>query len=337
MKNIFTMSRFFLTLLIIVLMISCKKENSLQPPASDKEAVFKELWKVIDERYALFDEKQVDWNDVFRQYGERVNGSLTDDQFFQLMSDMLSLLKDGHVSLKSASRQYNYEGFYSGFVKNFSYAVLINNYLKNDYSKAGPVVYKIVNNVGYIYFNSFASPLSTSDIDIVMSNMKDVKGLIIDVRNNLGGNTLMADHLFANFIQQQTLAKFEKIKKGKAHGDFYNARPFYIQPAPMYFGKQVIVLTNRSCYSACNDFVLYMSLLDNVKIWGDQTGGGGSVPNNYLMANGWLLQYSATVTLSPNKVSIEAGIQPDELILMTPIQESAGYDPLLDNAYKALQ
>jgi C-terminal processing protease CtpA/Prc len=80
-----------------------------------------------------------------------------------------------------------------------------------------------------------------------------------------------------------------------------------------------------------------MADLPNVKLFGDQTGGGGSIPQDYLLANGWILQYSATLTQSPGRIALENGILPDELIYITPIQESNGLDPLIDQAFLYLQ
>lgn len=70
---------------------------------------------------------------------------------------------------------------------------------------------------------------------------------------------------------------------------------------------------------------------------GDQTGGGGSIPYNYILANGWKVQYSATITLSSLKEPIENGIIPDISIGINPFEESSGKDPILEKAYSLLR
>ena len=42
--------------------------------------------------------------------------------------------------------------------------------------------------------------------------------------------------------------------------------------------KPVIILTNRSVYSAANEFVKYMKCCPKAKIVGDKTGGGAGLP-----------------------------------------------------------
>ena len=207
----------------------------------------------------------------------------------------------------------------------------------NDYSVSGPVIYKIVNNIGYLYYNSFFNDISDEQVDKIINDMNSVKGLIVDVRSNTGGRSANVNKLFRRFISARRLVKYELKKNGPGHDNFSEPEPYYLDPAATTFTKPVVVLTNRSCFSGCNDFVSYMSELPNVKLMGDQTGGGGSIPYHYILANGWKIQYSATVTLSPDKLSIENGIQPDENIGITPIDETNGRDPILEKAYQSLQ
>lgn len=337
-KSFFSVFVFCAVVAFITLTFSsCKKEFNFKASATNHTAVFNELWKVIDERYALFAVKNVQWNDIYEYYKQLVNDESTDKEFFKLLSGMLDSLRDGHVTLRNQTDTFFYDGFYKPYLHNFSYAVLINNYLHSEFSKSGEIIYKIAGDIGYIYIGSFSKNISDAEIDKVINEMQACKGLILDVRDNLGGNAVLANRLFARFISEKKLVKYEKIKSNIGHEDFYSPQPYYVSPSAVKFLKPVVVLTNRSCFSACNDFVMYMSQLEQVKIFGDQTGGGGSVPYSYLLSNGWQLNYSATVTLSPQLLTIEDGIEPDELITMTPIQESSGFDPLIERAYQYLQ
>ncbi len=320
-----------------VVFSSCEKAFNVTEPSSSKTAVFNEMWKVLDEKYALFPVKKTDWKMVYSQFRGQINDAMTDQDFFKVAGKMIDSLKDGHVTLFSASSVYTYDGFYSLFPANFNYENILNTYLQNDFKTSGPITFKVVNNVGYIYYKSFAVNVSEAQIDTVLDAMKATSGLMIDVRNNTGGNSENADKIFARFINEERLVKYEKIKKGPGHDEFYNPQPHYIQPAGNYYSKKIAVLTNRKCFSTCNDFVLYMSYLLNVKIFGDQTGGGGGVPYDYILANGWKLQYTATQTISPDKVPAETGILPDVNIIITPLEEGNGKDPVIEKAFQYLQ
>jgi Peptidase family S41/Tricorn protease C1 domain len=328
---------FTLTGVLLLAFSSCEKALNLKNTKTNPVAVFDDTWNMMDKHYALFSIKGINWSDSYTEYRARVTNDMTDKALFKVISNMLETLKDGHVTLISPSDTSTYESFYKTYPINFNYKNVINYYLKNDYKISGPAIYKVENNVGYIYYNSFKNDISDEQVDKIFSEMKNTKGLIIDVRNNQGGKSENADKLFKRFISEKKLVKYEVTKKGSAHDDFFDPKPFYLSPTGNYYKNPVCVLTNRSCFSACNDFVLYMSELTNVKLIGDQTGGGGGIPYNYLLPNGWKIQYTATITLSPEKLNIENGIQPTIAIGITPLDESNGKDPILEKAFLLLQ
>jgi hypothetical protein len=323
--------------LTAVMFAGCEKALQLKAPSSKNTVVFEELWELIDQRYALFAVKGINWQQSHEQFMSQVNDNMTTHEFFGVVSHMLDSLKDGHVTLISPQDSFTYDGFYKLYPANFNFPNVLSHYLKNDYKTSGPLIYKITEGVGYIYYSSFAKDVSAEQITAVINEMKDTKGLIIDVRDNTGGNTANADRFFSCFINSPALVKYEKIKKGPGHDNFYDPQPHYVSPASVTYSKPVAVLTNRKCFSACNDFILYMSQLENVRLFGDQTGGGGSIPNQYILANGWSIQYSATLTLSANKAAVENGIAADENITITPIQESNGIDIIIERAFQYLQ
>ena len=69
---------------------------------------FEALWKIVDEHYCFFDYKQheygLDWNAVYNKYNVRARENLNREQLFEVLTDMLGELKDGHVNLSTAQR-----------------------------------------------------------------------------------------------------------------------------------------------------------------------------------------------------------------------------------------
>lgn len=326
-----------LAIAFLVVAPGCEKALNLKDPQSDKVAVFEELWKVMDQHYSMFTFKGVDWNNVHKTYRDQVNDNMTDEQLFQVLAAMLRTLQDGHVVLIAGSDTAYYDGFYRPYPVNFNYDNVVNTYLQNDYQTSGPIIYKTSRDIGYLYYGSFANEITDAQMDKVISDMSGTKGLIVDVRSNTGGSSSNVDKLASRFIAVRTLVKYDLVKSGAGHDDFFDPEPHYLSPAAQFYGRPVIVLTNRMCFSACNDFALYMSGIPNVKLIGDQTGGGGGIPHNYLLSNGWKLQYSATATLSPFKKNIEDGILPYTHIDITQNDELNGRDPILEKAFETLQ
>ena len=72
--------------------------------ANDPRGNFEQLWKIIDEQYCFLDTKGIDWDAVHDEYSKLIIPSMSNDDLFDILSQMLYILKDGHVNLSSASR-----------------------------------------------------------------------------------------------------------------------------------------------------------------------------------------------------------------------------------------
>ena len=85
-------------------------------------------------------------------------------------------------------------------------------------------------------------------------------------------------------------------------GDFSEPYPFYFDPAPsnrIMWGKPVVVLCNRSTFSAANNFVSVMKCLPGVTVAGSTTGGGSGMPFSSELTNGWGVRFSASPVRDP--------------------------------------
>ena len=131
-------------------------------------------------------------------------------------------------------------------------------------------------------------------------------------------------------------------KTGPGHSDFSEPYPITYKPADEYRVKwpgEVVVLTNRSCFSAANNFVSVMKELPNVRIVGAKTGGGGGMPFSSELPNGWSIRFSACPILNARGEVIENGIDPSEgCEVHAPEEELAiGKDAILDFAIDLLK
>ena len=192
----------------------CRKSVGLNNPSPTAAAVFDEVRDVINSRYSLFSEKNINWDSTAAFYRAQLSDNSTDKALFTLVNKMITTLKDGHVALLSGADTAVYTSFYSTYPRNFNLQAVLNNYLKNIYQSAGPIIYKVENNIGYLYYRSFEDLLTDNVLDSIMMAMKSTKGLIIDVRSNTGGNAANAAKLFSRFITSKMLTKYEVFKRG---------------------------------------------------------------------------------------------------------------------------
>ena len=116
-------------------------------------------------------------------------------------------------------------------------------------------------------------------LDQVLNRMALCHGLIIDVRSNGGGSLTNVDRLASRFFNERTLVGYIAHKKGPGHNDFSPLHPKHVESSDrVRYQKPVVVLTNRGCYSATNEFVSIMKYAPNVTVIGDKTGGGSGLP-----------------------------------------------------------
>jgi C-terminal processing protease CtpA/Prc len=294
---------------------------------------FVAIWKIMDEHYCFFQYKGVDWDKVFSEYSQRVNDNMSDESLFHLMNEMLAELEDGHVNLYTPFDVGRYWKWHEDYPPNFD-SGLIDNYLNKDYSIAGGIRYKILNdNVGYMYYGDFSSSLGETNLDYIIDKFAVCSGIILDVRDNGGGLLNNAEKLAARFINEKTLVGYIQHKTGKGHNDFSQPFPRYIEPSTrLRYQKPVIVLTNRGCFSATNEFVNAMRYCPNITILGDKTGGGSGLPFNSEIPNGWMVRFSACPSFDADMQQIEFGIEPDVHVALTESDYQKGKDTLIETA-----
>ena len=300
---------------------------------------FDQLWKIIDERYCFLDYKGIDWKKIGERKRKFIEPEMDDRDLFQVLSDMLYELQDGHVNLTSTDNQTHFD-FWLDSPRNFSEATIESNYyLGQNYQQTAGFKYKILNDkVGYIYYEKFSEGIDNNDLDRVFSYFSNCKGLIIDVRQNSGGNATNSAKIASRFTEKIILTGYICHKTGPGHNDFSEPYAIYLEPAKgIRWQKKVAVLTNRHSYSATNDFVNHMRCLPNVTIVGDKTGGGSGMPFSSELPNGWTIRFSASPHFDKNMNHIEWGINPDVKVDINYKDEANGFDTIIEEARKLLK
>lgn len=298
---------------------------------------FEALWNIIDKNYCFFEFKEIDWLSVYDDYESRVTSEMSSESLFKLMGEMLAELKDGHVNLTASHDITRYWEWHENYPPNFD-SDIQKNYLQNDYGITSGMRYKIFeDNIGYIYYGSFSNDVSDSGLDQILNRMAICKGLIIDVRNNGGGSLSNVEKIASRFFNERTHIGYISHKIGPGHNDFSELYPKYIESSNrIRYQKPVIVLTNRGCYSATNEFVSIMRYANKVTTIGDKTGGGSGLPFSSELPNGWSIRFSASPMFNANKEHIEFGIEPDIFVNMSQADMEENRDTMIEKARELL-
>lgn len=191
---------------------------------NNAEGNFQALWSIINDHYCFFDYKAktigLDWNQVYKKYHDRLSPNMNTYQLFEVLGEMLSELQDGHVNLFATHDVARNWSWHEDYPANFNDSVH-QLYLGTDYRIASSLRYKILDdNIGYIYCGSFSSALGDGNISQAMLYLAECKGLIVDVRQNGGGDLTNADKLASHFTNKKLLVGYMSHKTGPGHQDF---------------------------------------------------------------------------------------------------------------------
>ena len=307
-----------ITHLTFACLFICSCENVLLEDnlaTTNPKENFEYFWNEINENYAYFKLKDVDWNLVKINYENGIYEGITDDSLFNLMSNMLGELNDGHNNLISDfNKSYSYV-IYSGN-DNYDRRIVYENYVSESEHETGPFMHSFLGNgqIGYIRFNEFTGMVKDEHLDIILNRFDTTEGLIIDIRENPGGSPSDIFNILSRFTEQETLVYYTRYKLSTTdHDSFSEPSAAYLQPSDkVRYTKKVMILIDSGTYSAGSFFSLATKALPQLTLIGDTTGGGLGLPNGGQLPNGWMYRFSVTQALNLAKnPEWENGVPPD--------------------------
>ncbi|MGM0647378.1 MAG: S41 family peptidase [Bacteroidota bacterium] len=308
------MNNRLLLLACIPLLLACEKvffEDDLQ--SDDPYDNFDYLWTECDQKYSFFDYKNIDWEAIRGQYRDMLYPEMSDDSLFKVMGAMLRELKDDHVNLIS-SLNISYYGNYKSGPDNFEWRVIADHYLPQNHYRSGPFRHDFIrgDSIAYIRLPSFTGNANNDNLNFMLKRYQHTKGIIFDIRENGGGSIADIYRILSRFVDQKTLLYSSRIKNGPGHNDFTAPKPVYLSPSEeTTYHKKVILLADRSSYSASSFTCLAARAIPNIVFMGDTTGGGLGIPNGGQLPNGWRYRFSVTQTIDNQGNNFEAGVPPE--------------------------
>ncbi len=330
-----TLIQYFILLVVLSLASSCEKLLMQPDPANTPMNNFQVLWDNLDRKYSFFTYKNVDWDSIYDMYYPLINDELQDTSLFRILGEMLLSLEDIHTDMWSSFDRINYD-ISDQYPKNFSMSILDKEYLGFYAGLKEGIKFKVIDSIGYLYIGSFTPEITDQGFREIIDELGDVKGYIIDVRNNDGGNSNNGLIIANHFFDSTRLVKINHFKTGPGHNDFSPVKQYISPTESLRINKQTVILANRYCFSAANTFVCWMSMLPHVQVIGDTSGGGGGTPYFSELPNGWQYRFSATQSFRPDGLNLDLGVPPDIVVNQTSRDTRHNEDSLLKYALKLL-
>lgn len=219
------------------------------------------------------------------------------------------------------------------------------------------------NNIAYIQLNSFLYP-SKDHIEQTfinnLPNLKNSKGIIIDIRNNRGGSDssweLIAKYLITDkefqvpckFYSKKNIStyvvwgkynpKYNNYTKGIAMEEIVHPNYKNEIPDSLKLNQPLIVLSGKYTGSAAEDFLLLMKETRHALIIGTPSVGCMSEPIVYPLGEEYGFMFSIKkYVLYDGKQPIDTGILPDIYIEENLTDYKNGTDIVLNKAIKELK
>ncbi len=330
--------------------LSCEKIVMHPKPGTDNLSIFNEYAKICIEKFALEEVKGVNLIELADSIRPYVTDNLSEKELFDLMGIFVDRMQEGHTNLGTID--FDLKKSYYWFL---GYPSAFNFLIANDYYygvNANPNVQIIAPvddlfelwygflpqdpEIGYIRLVSFDMNISDEQLETMMAYLKDAKGIIIDVRDNIGGYMELVGRLSRYFTENEVKVGTNYIKNGPGANDFAPT-VMRIQPSGSAntFTKPVVVLHNRITFSSGSLFCLTMTAFPNVTTIGQVYGGGtGEIVDGFL-ANGWHWVISTSNFVDMQGVPTDPGIEADIPMIIDP--QDTDKDALIERAIVELQ
>lgn len=192
--------------------------------------------------------------------------------------------------------------------------------------------------IGYVAVDSFAEPTNSQFTKALAKLGPDLKGLVIDVRNNPGGLLETAVEMLSRFADDKVVVKM-RMRDGREEV----AKTYYGQRKAL--GYPVVVLVNEESASAAEIFAGALRDYKLATLVGEHTYGKASVQNVYSLVDGSNAKITIARYFLPSGQDISrrvdedgqylsGGLQPDFKVEIDPNAEFVYRDPAKDSQLK---
>jgi carboxyl-terminal processing protease len=193
------------------------------------------------------------------------------------------------------------------------------------------VTYTHKDDLGVIKINQFTGN-TTKLLDDALTKAKqdNVKGLVLDLRNNPGGLLTVAVEVSSRFMQPGTVV----IERDKANKE----TPLNTVDVTDKTTTPMVVLVNKGSASASEIFAGAIQDSGRAKIVGETTFGKGSVQSIEPLKDGSSVRITIAEWLTPKKREInKVGVKPDIEVSITDDDVKNSRDPQYDKAKELLK
>lgn len=179
-------------------------------------------------------------------------------------------------------------------------------------------------NIGYLKFNMFANPdICRPTASAALNFLSNVNALIVDMRDNGGGDPKMVAFVSSYLFEQRTHLNDLYNRKEDKTDEFWTDPD--VPGRKLGSGKPVFVLTSKRTFSGAEEFTYNLKNLKRATIVGETTGGGAHPVSGHRIDDHFMIGVPFARAINPiSKTNWEGtGIEPDVKVSAAEALEAA--------------
>lgn len=172
-------------------------------------------------------------------------------------------------------------------------------------------VQRLAGNVGYLKFNFFADPdICGSTASAAMDSLAGVSALIIDLRENGGGDPKMVAYMCSYLFSKPTHLNDLWERKGNKTTEYWTLPDV---PGKRFDTIPVYLLTSKRTFSGAEEFSYNLQNLKRATIVGETTGGGAHPVSGHRVDEHFMIGVPFARAINPiSKTNWEGvGVEPE--------------------------
>jgi hypothetical protein len=136
---------------------------------------------------------------------------------------------------------------------------------------------RLKGNIGYIKLMGFGPIDPFKPVaDQAMADLKGTRAMIIDMRDNGGGDPETVAYLASFFFDPSKPVHINDLVWRNPGTDTYRREEFWTRPTPSFYKKPVYLLTSARTFSGGEEFLYDLQTQKRARLIGETTGGGAN-------------------------------------------------------------
>jgi len=278
----------------------------------------------------------VDWNKLRDEFRPKALASQSSQEFANVCAEMLKPLRDLHLWLTLNGRGVPvFNRPRSSNANPAAYRAMLGN-LKQE----GRVAWAVTEDkIGFLVIYGWNNERIPAQCNQVLNNMRNTRGLIVDVRLNGGGSEDLAMDVAGRFLKTRFVYAYSQFRNGPKHTDLTAKFERTVVPrGPWRYDRPVVLLIGQKCMSSNESFVAMMSGDPDADIMGDHTFGSSGNPEIIKLPLNMTVSVPRWTDYLPDGTPLdERGFQPQVKFEPEPGAFEGNRDDLLTAALERLR